>query len=663
MEPSDRDTGRVGIDTGGTFTDVVWLQDGRLMTAKVPSQPDSPSKAVISGLKKVTNSIDLVCHGTTVGTNAVLARHGGPACMVVTEGFRDVLELGRGERTELYSPSPTRPRPILDRDSIHEIDLRPASDGSVLSAPSEESISTLAGKIKESGARSVGIGILHSAGFPSEEQELAEKLQALTGLPVFPSSSLAAYPREYERWNLAAVAAYLAPVLGLYLAELSATCPHKLALMASSGGLISPDQVGANPALCILSGPAGGALAGMTLGRDRVLALDMGGTSTDVTLLAGSVPRTREAEIDGLPVPLPAIDIHTIGAGGGSIVKIDAGGMLALGPESAGAMPGPACYGNGGPATLSDVALVAGRLIPEHFLGGEMPLEKPASLVALENICPSGMDVDSLVDGIIDLAIVHLTGALRRISVARGIDPATPDREFTLVPFGGAGALFAVECARAIGLREVLHPRAAGVFSAIGLMQAPLTAEAERAILKRPSEAMELISSIQIQMKQEITHTLSDWSTGGQIKFTTTLECRYIGQTHTMEVEFRDELNAGMIIESFETAYEARYTYKHNHDQVEIVTIRVRGDIPAPSVDFADVETTDRGIEHVFGGSTRLRIDRKWRGAPVLKRDFIPIEESFDGPALIVEDFATLYLPPDCTMHLDRKGHAIIELV
>jgi len=662
MPRADNTIFPVGIDTGGTFTDIAWFDGQKLKTAKVPSRPDNPANAVLDGLRNIPGGTPMpVCHGTTVGTNAILARHGGPAHLVVTTGFRDVLHIGRGERSELYSASPSRPMPLLDPDKIDEINLRIDSEGKYLLSPGDAEINSLAILLKKSGAKAIGLCILHSAVFPEAESDLAGRLRNLTGLPVYASASLAAFPREFERWTLTSVAAYLAPVLGEYLSRLSKECPGLL-LMTSSGGLVGPGQVLDNPARCVLSGPAGGALAAMSLGHERVLALDMGGTSTDVTLLAGKLPRTREAEIDGLPIPLPAIDIHTIGAGGGSIVKIDTGGMLALGPESAGAMPGPACYGNGGPPALSDVALLAGRLLPDQFLAGTMPLEPRAAREALTGICPAGMTIDSLLDGVIDLAIVHLTGALRKISIARGIDPAHPSAPYILVPFGGAGALFACECARALGLKKVIHPGAAGVFSAIGLLQAPIVCELERAVLKHPAECSDQLTDIRRGLIEEINLRIASRDENKNLRYYTTLECRYRGQSHSLEIPLPEQFNPGLIIKSFSNAYKDRYTYTHDIDRVEIVTVRVRGEIPRPKIEFPDIDTSGRNISDAFLQDIKIRHERRWIDAPVLIRDRMPVEEPVDGPALMIEDFATLYLAPDTVSHLDTKGHMNIEM-
>ncbi len=664
--PDDRESiARVGMDSGGTFTDLVWLHRGRLGVAKVPSRPDAPAEAVLDGLRRVPGLADLVCHGTTVGTNAVLARQGGPASMVVTRGFRDVLAIGRGERDELYSPSPSRPAPLLSPDRIFEIDIRLDSEGNQLLTPDPASIQAVAQLMVLSGAQAIAVGILHSTAYPSAEIDLADQLSKLTGLPAFPSSRLAAYPREYERWSLASLAAYLSPVLGDYLSELEKECPSRLALMGSSGGLLSPALALENPARCVLSGPAGGAIAAMSLGCDRVLALDMGGTSTDVTLLAGKPPRTREAVVSGVPVPLPTIDIHTIGAGGGSIVRIDQGGMLALGPQSAGADPGPACYGRGGPATFTDAVLLAGRLVPERFLAGEMPIHRDAASKALQAACPKGMSVDDLIDGILDLAIVHLNSALRKISVARGIDPALSGARFTLVPFGGAGALLAIECARALGLSDVLHPRASGAFSAIGLLSAPLALEAERAIMLEVDRCCDSVGRSEAELIAQLSGALAEWSSTETPTFSATLECRYVGQTHALEIPLDSKstpLDPERIRSDFESEYRSRYTYVHEKTPVEIVTVRVRGEIGAAPFDFPDIDTVDRSARPDTIGPMNMRIDRAWKDAPVYDRDVIPIDEPVRGPALVIEDFATLYLPPDTVAHLDRKGHMHVEL-
>ena len=656
-------SGRVGIDSGGTFTDLAWVEDGMLRTAKVPSNRFNPEEAVLAGLKNIEGAPKIICHGTTVGTNAILARHGGPFIMLVTGGFRDVLSIGRGDRKNLYSRSPERHIPLLSPESIFEIGLRPDAYGNLLQTPGEKEIEEIAGIIQISKAEAVSIGILHSAAHPENERDLADRIRKMTGLPVFASSKLAACPREYERWSLAAMSGYLSPVLGRYLDALNERCDSRIAYMASSGGLNPPEQVLENPSVCVLSGPAGGAGAVMSLGLEKALALDMGGTSTDVTLIAGKLPRTRDGEIDGLPLPLPTIDIHTIGAGGGSIVRFDSGGMLALGPESAGASPGPACYGDVGPATLTDIMLLAGRIMPDRFLGGEMKLDRDASGKVLGELCPSGISVDELIDGVISLAIVSLTGALRKISVARGIDPSLPEAMFTLVPFGGAGAIFAVECARMMGLKKVIHPRAAGVFSALGLLKAPLIAERERTILRTVEEAIEPVMRAVVDIKAEIGRSLDEWRDGSEIIYTSSLECRYRGQTHALEIVVGNEIDKGGIKSSFEKAYRERYTYLHTGVEIEVVSVRVRGEVPAPVVEFEDIQQSGREMEKAVVGETELRLDGRWIEAPVYSRDMIPIETGINGPALVVEDFATLYLPPDSAMHLDRKGNAIVEVI
>jgi len=658
VETDPHEIFRIGIDTGGTFTDIAWIDGNILKTAKVPSRPDHPALGVLDGLNLVKNKGRLVCHGTTVGTNAVLARQGGPAGIVVTKGFADILKIGRGDRSNLYSKTPSRPTPLIDRDNVFEINVRFDNNGKQISYPSEDEYNELLENIEKSSVKALGIGLLHSATQPTAENLLAQTLANHSGLPVFASAQLAGYPREYERWSLAALSAYLAPVLGDYLGELEEKCPSKLAIMTSSGGLVSTSHVSANPALCVLSGPAGGALGALNYGPENILALDMGGTSTDVTLLPGKIPRTRESEIDGLPVPLPAIDIHTIGAGGGSIISFDRGGMLAVGPGSAGADPGPACYGNNGPPCLSDVALIAGRILPDRFLGGQISLDEAASKIALDKILPQGMLIDELLDSVIELAVVHLTGALRKISVARGIDPA---ENFVLMPFGGAGALFAVECARSLGLKQVIHPRASGVFSALGLLGAPIAAEKESAVMLEAGRSAESLNKIINELKNEIREILSEWDDAANTAFTVTTECRYSGQTHTLEIPI-ENTSGIQISKPFETAYQQRYTYTHPGTPVEIVTVRVRGEIPSPAITFEDISMDGRDKVPKSVGSSMLRIEKSWCEGSVYERDRLPVDVEFNGPAVVVEDYSTLFLPPGSIGRLDVKGNVVVEV-
>ena len=656
---------RVGIDTGGTFTDIAWVDGNKLKSAKVPSRPDHPAEAVLEGLKFLDKQPDLICHGTTVGTNAVLAGQGGPSALVVTRGFADVLSIGRGDRSNLYSKTPSRPRPVIDRSRIFEIDARFDHNGNQLSFPTEEDYGRLLSEIESAKVKAIGIGLLHSATHPTGEKILAQILSQNTGLPTFASSGLAGYPREYERWSLASIAAYLAPVLGDYLSDLDNKCGSRLAIMTSSGGLVSTSCVLENPALCLLSGPAGGALGALAMGLKNVLALDMGGTSTDVSLLAGKIPRTHESEIDGIPIPLPTIDIHTIGAGGGSIITFDSGGMLSVGPSSAGADPGPACYGKGGPACLSDVALMSGRILSGMFLGGRMTLDEKEARYALDRILPRGMRFEQLLDSVIELAVVHLTGALRKISVARGIDPAPinrPDDAFVLLPFGGAGAIFAVECARALGLKQVVHPRASGVFSAIGLLKAPIASEKEKAVIMDAGACAESVHGIIQDLKSEVKSALSEWDDEGGALFSAVLECRYRGQTHALGIPVDEYAGSEEIIGTFEDAYRARFSYLHPATPVEIVTVRVRGEIPALEIEFDDIDPEGRDLERSLVGTVNLRTDSSWREGPVYRRELLPVDVEIKGPALIVEDFSTLYLPPDTKARLDSRGHILIEV-
>jgi N-methylhydantoinase A len=650
---------RIGIDTGGTFTDIAWISNGALKTAKVPSTPDNPARAVLNGIEKVGESFNLLCHGTTVGTNAILSRSGGMAGMVVSKGFADVLELGRGDRKNLYSLNPRRHVPLIERENIFEINLRLDKSGTAILSPGESEIEKIAEELKKTGMKSVAVGMIHSGQFPDEEISLGQKLSELTGLNVFTSSALTSYPREYERWSLASIAAYLSPVLDSYIRNLSGEIKSNFALMNSSGGLISGESANRNPAACVLSGPAGGAYAARLTGRGRVLALDMGGTSTDVTMITGNLPRTRESEIDGIPYPMPAMDIHTIGAGGGSIVKIDSGGMLKLGPGSAGADPGPACYGNGGPLTLTDIAMLSGRIVKSKFLGGKMSLDERLSERAFSEVCPDGMKREDFLEGVIELTKIHLVGALRKISVARGIDPSRSDKPFTLVPFGGAGAVFAVECARELGIREVIHPCAAGVYSAVGLLAAPISVEKERALLVQVDGSNEILNSVVENLKSDVEDELSEWGGTGSTEFSVTCECRYVGQSHALEIEL---VNPEDLKIRYKKAYAERYTYLHSGTPVELVTVRVRGEIAAPPINFPELTNGNRNLESSKIATQEIFIDKNYVDCPVYDRYLLPVGERINGPGIIADDYSTVYLPPDCSASMNSSGHLEIDI-
>ncbi|MCA1592953.1 MAG: hydantoinase/oxoprolinase family protein, partial [Acidobacteria bacterium] len=459
---------RVGVDTGGTFTDFVYHAGGRTRVFKLASTPDDPSRAIIEGLRRVAaeageTGVSLreieVVHGTTVGTNALLERRGARTALVTTAGFEDVLVIGRQARGSLYDLDWSRPAPLVADELRFGVRERVAADGSVLEELTETEIEALAGRLKAANVESIAVSLLFSFARPEHERRIESALaSALKGVPLSVSHKIHPEYREYERTSTVAINAYLQPLMGAYLGRLGARVSRRLRVMQSSGGSISAGVAAAEPVRTILSGPAGGVVGAIHAARETgyadLITFDMGGTSTDVALCANGVVRlTNEASVAGMPVAVPVLDIHTVGAGGGSIARVDAGGSLRVGPESAGADPGPACYGRSLLPTVTDANLVLGRFGGADLLGGDFQLDAARSVEALANLArelsaASGRKVSAAEAalGVVRVVNTGMERALRAVSVERGFDPRT----FTLVTFGGAGGLHAVELARSL---------------------------------------------------------------------------------------------------------------------------------------------------------------------------------------------------------------------
>src|SRR5580704_5693656 len=464
---------RIGIDSGGTFTDFVVLDDsGTLESFKLRSNPASPADVVLEGLRRIAARKAEVVHGSTVATNALLERKGAKTAFVTTRGFEDLIAIGRQNRPELYNLTPALPVPLVPRALCFGVDERVLFDGVVERALAPADIDELQRKIEASGAESVAICLLHSYQNDVHERAL---LKALDGF-VCASCDISPEFREFERASTTVINAYVGPLMDRYLGELERKSPHKVAIMQSNGGLLSASEARKHAVRTILSGPAGGIVGAVEIARvcgfKKALTFDMGGTSTDVAL-AGQQPRlTTEARIDNLPIRIPMLDIHTVGAGGGSIARVDSGGSLRVGPESAGAMPGPACYGVGVEATVTDAHVVLGRIAAQQLAGGEMRIDIGAAERAVARVGAAlGVDTIQAAAAILRVANSNMERAIRAVSVERGEDP----REFPLVAFGGCGGLHACEIAEELGISTVIVPRMAGALSALGMLLADRT--------------------------------------------------------------------------------------------------------------------------------------------------------------------------------------------
>jgi N-methylhydantoinase A/oxoprolinase/acetone carboxylase beta subunit len=543
----------VGADTGGTFTDVV-VDDGRVL--KVPSTPRDPSLAVADALERVGRP-DLLAHGTTVATNALLERRGARVALVTTRGFADVIEIARQDRPALYDQWTDRPEPLVPRELRLEVAGRLDATGAPLEPLSREPPTVPAG------VEALAVCLLHSDLDESQERELTERLAPL-GLPVWRSSQVSPEFREYERTVTTVVSAHLGPTCRDYLARL-ATMADSVLVMTSAGGLVPVDQAAAKPATLLLSGPAGGVQAGAAAaaaaGYPDVITFDMGGTSTDVCLVRDGVPEPAgQRTIAGLPLRLPALDIHSIGAGGGSIARIDPGGALAVGPQSAGADPGPACYGRQDTtATVTDADLVAGRILAGTDFPGIGPLDDGAARRALDH---GGLDAE----GVIEVVDATMEQALRVVSVQRGVDP----RSLALVAFGGAGPLHACALAEALDMAAVVVPPRAGVLSAVGLLSSPRQADVVRS-WPTPGSDDGLARALAELAGQAADAVVTD--NGAEVVVETAVDCRYAGQSHELTVASPEE---------FPAEHRRRNGFSRPGAPVEVVALRARATAPAP---------------------------------------------------------------------------------
>jgi len=660
----------VAVDTGGTFTDLVAWDGAQLIVHKEPSTPDDPARAVLSGLAALVGSGAVewrVLYGSTVATNAVLERAGADVVLVTTAGFEDVLELGRQDRPDIYALHPTRPPPLVPAARRLGLAERLGPGGSVEQALSSEEADRVARRVVECGCASVAVCLLHAYADPSHEVRFEAALRAagFTG-PVACSHRVLPEYREYERTSTTCLQAYVAPKMEAHLGRLeTALRSEPLLVMLSNGGASSSAEARAHAVRTLLSGPAGGvqgagAVARAT-GRAACVSFDMGGTSTDVALWAGAPTWTREGTVGGLPVGVPMLDIHTVGAGGGSLARRDEGGALAVGPESAGASPGPACYGRGGARpTVTDAHLVLGRLVPERFLGGEMTLDAGAARAAVSTLAEElGLGTEEAAAGIVRVANATMERALKRITLARGHDP----RGLALVSFGGAGGLHAARLAAALGMPEAVVPDSPGVLSAFGFLQSDLVRDATRTVLVRvasgapdPVGSLEPIRQGLAALEGEVRSALRRMGMAeARIGVERLLDLRYEGQAYELTVPAEGARAA------FHAAHAARYGHAHPGRALEIVNVRVRG-VGETDKPPLEVRPEVSGLPEPVGVSAAW-----WAGVvrdtPRFVRGRLAPGHRLTGPALVCEYSATTVVPPGWEARVDRLGSLVLRPV
>jgi N-methylhydantoinase A len=653
---------RLGVDVGGTFTDLVALVEGGLITAKVPTTPRNQARGVLAALETVQPGVGAVAsfaHGSTVATNALLERRGARTALVTTEGFRDVIEIGRQNRPALYDLTQDRPPPLVPRELRFTVTERMGPEG-VLVPLDEDSVAATVAACREAGVEAVAVCLLFGFLHPEHERKVGEALrQALPDARVSLSSEVLPELREYERCSTTVCNSYLAPRLGAYLERLADEVaalglPSPL-VMQSSGGTAEIATAAAHAASCLLSGPAGGVVgaawvAGLSGFRD-LLTFDMGGTSTDVApVLGGEVQTTTESVVAGVPVRLPMVDVHTVSAGGGSIAWVDAGGALRVGPHSAGADPGPAAYGRGGTEpTVTDANLYLGYLPDGAELGGEVRLDRGLAETALARVgAKAGLDVEETARGIVRVADAEMTRALRVISVERGLDP----RELTLVAFGGAGGLHACSLAEELGIGRILVPLAAGVLSALGLaisdvrrdLVSPLLAELEAA---DPAALAACFAELDADAREQLAGE-------GRLSLTHLADLRYQGQSFelTVEAEALEELAA-----RFHTEHERRYGYRMEEEAVELVNLRLVATVPRskPELSGASPRRRERPARR------HARLDDGWREVDVHDRAGLGVGSRLEGPAVVEFAESTLLVRPGWQATVDKVGTLSLE--
>jgi N-methylhydantoinase A len=657
---------RVGIDVGGTFTDFVVFDEaaGDVTTLKRPSTPDDPARAALDGLAALPPPREVV-HGSTVATNAILERSGARAAFVATAGFADLLSIGRQTRAEIYDLYARRPEPLIPPHRCLEVTERVDHRGGVITPLRAEEIPALVERLRSLQVEAVAVCLLFSFLEPAHESALASALRA-EGFRVSLSSEVLPEFREYERASTTAADAYVAPLVDRYLDRLErGLAGSSLRIIQSNGGSLSAAQTRRSPVRAVLSGPAAGVVGALHVGRsvgfDRLISLDMGGTSTDVSLSDGAIHHTSSGLVGGLPIRVPMIDIHTVGAGGGSIAAVDPGGALRVGPRSAGAEPGPVGYGRGGTQpTVTDADLVLGRLPADRFLGGAMPLDLPAARRSLEELGrAAGMAPSPSLDpaqiaalGVVEVVNAHMARALRVVSAARGHDPS----QFTLLCFGGAGGLHACDLARSLAIRRVLIPRRAATLSAFGMLVADVMADGVRTVMLPGDTELPAIEQRFASMAEGLRQrVIAEGIPPERVVVERELDMRYLGQSYELTLPFGPGFLA-----AFHTRHQQLYGHSDPAAPTEIVNLRARG---VGWVDPPPMEPAEEPPSPAAPDGVRPVVIRDGLSdVPFFLGERLHPGQSVRGPAVVSLPDTTIYLGVSDRAQVDGFGNFLIEV-
>src|SRR5579872_1594031 len=683
---------RIAIDTGGTFTDCIWIDPTtrRLRMLKVFSTPADPSQAIVDALRKISLEDDFILlHGTTVGTNTLLERKGARTALVTTAGFEDAIEIGRQARPKLYDFFFDRVEPLVPNDLRFGIHERTAADGETLTAPSQEEVRSLADRVTSAAPQSVAISLLFSFANPTNEDALAEVLRPLQ-VPLSVSHQILPEFREYERTSTVVINAYLQPVMQTYLQNLETraselkTAPHsapepesrkpraarapRIFVMQSSGGITALSTAAREPVRTVLSGPAGGVVGAAATARasgfDRIIAFDMGGTSTDVSLVEGEIKTANDAHIAGLPISVPMLDIHTVGAGGGSLARFDAAGVLRVGPESAGADPGPICYGHGTQPTVTDANLLLGRLQPTRFLGGDFTLDLArTSRITQEWLKKQSfnLSLEKFAAGVIRVVNATMEKAIRVVSIERGRDP----RQFVLVAFGGAGGLHACALAEALSIPYVIVPAFPGALSALGILASDVVKDYSRTVLDRVHREMPhtKVNREFAALEKAAAQDFAGESWDGTPRFARSVDLRYRGQGYELNIPLTRNL-----LQAFAQEHHRRYGYIHPNREVELVTLRLRATLRTATrpgkrhVGIAIARPSRATPGRISAPQARVSFDGKSLPTTIRDRNELHPGKTYSGPAIITEYSATTVIPPGKKFHVDKASNIIVVI-
>jgi N-methylhydantoinase A len=667
---------RIAIDSGGTFTDCVWLQGSKLRILKVFSTPADPAQAIAGAVLKIAGEIQdiVILHGTTVGTNTLLQRKGARVAFVTTKGFEDSIEIGRQQRPKLYDFFFEKDPALSPPELRFGVDERTSAEGAVLRAPTAASLKTLATQIAAQKPQAIALSLLFSFANPANEKAVAAALARLK-LPLSVSHQILPEFREYERASTVLVNAYLQPVMQGYLQKLQertgAGGKHaRIFVMQSSGGITALNTAAGQPVRTVLSGPAGGIVGAAAVaqrsGFDRIITFDMGGTSSDVALVDGRPTTTNEADVAGLPVRVPVLDIHTVGAGGGSQARFDAGGALRVGPESAGADPGPICYGKGERPTVTDANLLLGRLPADQFLGGDFQLDLPRTQKIVAQwlkVNNSKLTPEEFAAGVVRVVNANMEKAIRVVSIERGYDP----RQFSLAAFGGAGAMHACDLAQALRIPRVIVPAYPGALSALGILISDVVKDHSRTVLLRFAPAIKKrrgmatpafsaqLDPVFAELKRNIATELTkeDWQ--GRAVFEPSCDIRYRGQGYELNLPYGAD-----VLKRFHAEHKRRYGYSSPERDVEIVTVRMRGRVASPEKLSRLKISEEQG--NLKPAAAMVHFGGKRHKTQIIPRASIMAGKRLRGPAIITEYSATTVISPSLSFRKDQAGNLLIEI-